>query len=121
MFLDSYTLLDSRLRGNDRLFTKPSRVNELEKAVFSRKRTGAEPEETRDHMNNLIDYANAPVIVWNPDKKITLFSHAFEYLTDYYAADEVTGQNIHLLFPEEKCRKDRKDQCSNKVPSVARY
>ena len=35
-------------------------------------------EEARNYLENLIAYANAPIIVWNPDFKITRFNHAFE-------------------------------------------
>ncbi len=57
--------------------------------------------ETRDYLKNLIDHANAPIIVWDREERITLFNHAFERLTGY-AADEVIGKEVRMLFPEEK-------------------
>ena len=54
---------------------------------------------TRDYLENLLEYANAPVIVWDTGKKITLFNKAFERLTGY-SADMVIGQNLDMLFPE---------------------
>ena len=55
--------------------------------------------ETRDYLDSLIRYANAPIIVWDPEFRITRFNHAFEHLTGY-TADEVIGQELPMLFPE---------------------
>ncbi|MCK4255976.1 PAS domain-containing protein, partial [candidate division WOR-3 bacterium] len=56
--------------------------------------------ETSDHLNNLIRYTNAPIIVWNPDKKITIFNEAFEEMSGRSEA-EMVGQLLDVLFPEE--------------------
>ena len=56
--------------------------------------------ETKDYLENLIDYANAPIIVWDPSFKITRFNHAFERLTGLRAA-EALGEQLDTLFPEE--------------------
>jgi PAS domain S-box-containing protein len=56
--------------------------------------------ETRDYLDNLFNYANAPIIVWNPDFEITRFNHAFERLTGR-SADEVIGQKLDILFPDD--------------------
>jgi PAS domain S-box-containing protein len=56
--------------------------------------------ETRDYLDNLFNYANAPIIVWNPDFKITRFNHAFERLTGR-SANEVIGQELDILFPDD--------------------
>jgi len=37
----------------------------------------AELRETADYLQNLIDHANAPIVVWNPAFEITRFNHAF--------------------------------------------
>gem|GEM_PF-1496856 len=55
--------------------------------------------ETRDYLDSLIHYSNAPLIVWDPAFRITRFNHAFEHLTGY-TAGEVIGQELHMLFPE---------------------
>ena len=34
-----------------------------------------------EYLNILISYANAPIIVWDPDYTITRINHAFEMLT----------------------------------------
>jgi len=55
--------------------------------------------ETRDYLDKLITYANAPIIVWDPDFRITRFNKAFEQLTGY-AYGEVIGKELRMLFPE---------------------
>ncbi len=55
--------------------------------------------ETRDYLDSLIRYANAPIIVWNREGKISLFNTAFERLTGY-RADEVIGKPLDILFGE---------------------
>ncbi|MHB8780520.1 MAG: PAS domain-containing protein [Candidatus Geothermincolia bacterium] len=57
-----------------------------------------ELRDTRDFLDNLLRYANAPVIVWDPNFHITRFNQAFERLTGRNA-DEVVGKHLDLLFP----------------------
>ncbi|MDP3396899.1 MAG: PAS domain S-box protein, partial [Methanoregula sp.] len=56
--------------------------------------------ETTEYLQNLFDYANAPIIVWDPEYVITRFNHAFEDLT-LISEQEVIGQKLDILFPEE--------------------
>lgn len=56
--------------------------------------------ETKDYLENLIQYANAPIITWTSDFRITEFNHAFESLTGM-ARDEVIGQSLPILFPDD--------------------
>jgi PAS domain S-box-containing protein len=70
---------------------------ELETKVRERTR---ELQETRDYLDNLINSANAPIIVWNPEYKITRFNQAFERLTGR-TAEEVMGEKLDILFPDE--------------------
>ncbi|MCL5027080.1 MAG: PAS domain S-box protein [Chloroflexi bacterium] len=74
----------------------------IDNSWLYRERIEAEEElrKTSQYLENLFDYANAPIIVWDPDYKITRFNHAFEHLTEY-TADEVIGQKLHILFPVE--------------------
>ncbi|MCX6688254.1 MAG: PAS domain S-box protein, partial [Methanoregula sp.] len=55
--------------------------------------------ETKEYLDNLITYANAPIIVWDPQFRITLFNRAFEHLTGR-KAKEVIGKHLEVLLPE---------------------
>ena len=57
--------------------------------------------ETNQYLENLYNYANAPIIVWDTSLKITRFNQAFENLSGYIA-NEVIGKGIDILFPENK-------------------
>jgi PAS domain S-box-containing protein len=57
-------------------------------------------QTTRDYLEKLFNNANAPIIVWDQNFKITRFNRAFEHLTGY-AADKVIGQKLGILFPKE--------------------
>ena len=57
--------------------------------------------ETRDYLENLINYANAPIIVWDPEFRVTRFNHAFERLTGLKAED-VLGKKLDMLFPQDR-------------------
>jgi len=67
--------------------------------ITDHKRAEKELRRTKDYLENLINYANAPIIVWNPDTRIQLFNHAFEHLTGY-TSEEVEGKNLDMLFPK---------------------
>jgi PAS domain S-box-containing protein len=64
------------------------------------KRTEKELNSTKNYLENLINYANAPIIVWNPQTRIELFNGAFEHLTGY-SSEEVLGKKLSILFPKE--------------------
>jgi PAS domain S-box-containing protein len=68
--------------------------------ITERKKAEESLRETTNYLENLLDYANAPIIVWNSKFEITRFNHAFERLTGR-AADEVTGQKLDILFPDD--------------------
>ncbi|HWP96593.1 MAG TPA: PAS domain S-box protein [Syntrophomonadaceae bacterium] len=59
--------------------------------------------ETNAYLENLFNYANAPIIVWDPDYKIVRFNQAFERLTGY-TSNEVLGKSLEILFPRENKR-----------------
>ena len=69
--------------------------------ITERKNAEVDLQETRDYLNNLLNYANAPIIVWDPSFHITQFNHAFEYLTGR-SAGEIIGKSLDILFPEEQ-------------------
>ncbi len=66
--------------------------------ITERKKAEKLLNETNSYLENLINYANAPIIVWDPQFRITRFNHAFESLTGRSEA-EVRGQSLEILFP----------------------
>jgi len=77
--------------------------------ITKRKQSEEALRETRNYLDNLIDYANAPIITWDTEYRITRFNHAFERLTGY-TAEEVSGRELFILFPETSC-----DESLNKI------
>ena len=75
------------------------KVKKLQDEVIELKRTAKALHGSYDYLENLFNYANAPMIVWNPKGRITRFNHAFENMTGI-TAEEVIGQKLDLLFPE---------------------
>ncbi|MGD0953262.1 MAG: PAS domain S-box protein [Methanotrichaceae archaeon] len=67
--------------------------------ITDQKRSEEAFRETRDYLENLLDHANAPIIVWNTSLNITRFNRAFERLTGLEAQD-VLGKSLEVLFPE---------------------
>ena len=54
--------------------------------------------EKNEYLENLIDYANAPIIVWNKEYQIIRFNKAFESLTGRNEKF-VIGKSLEILFP----------------------
>ena len=73
----------------------------LARDITQRKREEAQLAETSSYLENLFKYANAPIIVWDPDLTITRFNPAFEKLTGLLAED-VVGKHLQMLFPAEQ-------------------
>jgi PAS domain S-box-containing protein len=70
---------------------------EIARNITDRKKAEEVLRETRDYLENLINHASAPIIVWDLEFRITRFNNAFERLTGY-AGDEVIGQEFSMLF-----------------------
>ena len=68
--------------------------------ITERKLAEKELFDTKNYLENLIDNANAPIIVWDQQNKIRLFNHAFERLTGY-SSSEVAGKKLDKLFPKD--------------------
>lgn len=68
--------------------------------ITEQKKAEEQLRETRDYLENLLDYANAPIIVWDKDFKIIRFNHAFERLTGY-TSKAMIGKKLDILFPAE--------------------
>jgi len=77
--------------------------------ITERKKTEERLRQTRDYLDNLITYANAPIIVWDPELNITRFNHAFERLTGR-SAGEVLGKKVGILIPA-----DERDEALKKI------
>lgn len=54
--------------------------------------------EKNEYLENLLDYANAPIIVWNKEYQIIRFNKAFESLTGRNEK-YVIGKSLEILFP----------------------
>jgi len=99
---------ESKLGGDFLVSTTPLRDEEgrmigsvhVARDITQRKRIEEALRETSEYLQNLIDYANAPIIVWDPSFRITRFNHAFERLTGRRAAD-VAGRELSILFAPE--------------------
>ncbi len=96
-------------KGEEALKRKNEDLNALnEEIIASREelqrsnddliRSEEELRKTSQYLENLIDYANAPIVVWDPNFVITRFNHAFEELTGR-TAREIVGQRPEVLFP----------------------
>ena len=59
-----------------------------------------EQREMNEYLGNLLDCANAPIIVWDTHFKITRFNRAFESLTGRIEND-VIGRTPEILFPTD--------------------
>lgn len=107
-------VLDTGLRqvieveGKERIFaldfvpvTSAEYVNIYGNDITERKQIEENLRQTRDYLDNLFSYANAPIIVWDPQLKVTRFNHAFERLTGR-SADEMLGDKVDVLFPADQ-------------------
>ena len=66
-----------------------------------RKRAEEELRETRDYLENLLSFANTPIMVWDNNLRITRFNLAFERMTNYTMYD-VVGKHPEILFSDDK-------------------
>jgi PAS domain S-box-containing protein len=80
--------------------TGPDRFMAVFLDISRSKATEAELHESNTYLNNLFDHANAPIITWDPDQRISRFNHAFERLTGHAQA-AVLGQPLDILFPAD--------------------
>jgi len=65
--------------------------------ITERKQTEEKLRKTKNYLSNLLDYANAPIIVWDNKKRITLFNNAFESFTGH-KKESVLGRKVAVLF-----------------------
>lgn len=74
--------------------------NSIKAKITERRQAEEALRENKEYLENLINYANAPIIVWDPQFRITRFNHAFESLTGR-TADKVIGESLEILFPSD--------------------
>jgi PAS domain S-box-containing protein len=79
---------------------QPIRMVGIQSDITDSKRNQESLQETRDYLENLLNFANAPIIVWDTEQHITKFNHAFERITGR-AAKDVIGMHLSFLFPEK--------------------
>ena len=69
---------------------------------FREKAVAAEAiRETKEYLENLINHANAPIIVWDAEGRITRFNHAFEEIAGRQAG-QVLGKGLDCLFADDQ-------------------
>jgi PAS domain S-box-containing protein/putative nucleotidyltransferase with HDIG domain len=66
--------------------------------ITERKRSEAALRQANEYLDNLFDRASAPIIVWDPQFRITRFNQAFERLAGRTASTMI-GQSFEILFP----------------------
>jgi PAS domain S-box-containing protein len=93
-------------------------INGLVFDITERKQTEEELRNANSYLENLINYANAPIIVWDPQFRITRFNHAFENLTGLKESD-VLGKSIEILFAA--AAKDNSMELIRKTQSGERW
>ena len=92
-------------------YTNPTAFAEKDKEVLEiishqislsieRKNNEEELNSTKKYLENLINHANAPIIVWNSNFEIQIFNKAFERLTGY-VSNKIIGHTLEFLFPLE--------------------
>lgn len=69
--------------------------------ITERKQSEDALREAHEFLENLLDCANAPIIVWDDQFKITRFNRAFERITGR-SSSEVLGLGLDFIFPPEK-------------------
>jgi PAS domain S-box-containing protein len=93
----TFNVLHTPIRDND---GRVIGAGEVSYDVTRQIQTEDELRKTSQYLENLITYANAPIIVWDPEFRITRFNRAFERLTGR-TAQEVIGQTPDILIPEK--------------------
>jgi PAS domain S-box-containing protein len=89
-------------------FQNKEKIKRLEELTIANEEKGKRAEEliiankerqmANEYLENLLNYANAPIIVWNNQYKITRFNKAFESITGRIEKN-VIGKSLKILFP----------------------
>ncbi len=81
-------------------FQNEEKAKRAAEMVIARKEIAYQEEllVANSYLENLIDNANAPIIIWDPQFRISRFNHAFELLTGLSEVEAI-GQPLEILFP----------------------
>jgi PAS domain S-box-containing protein len=106
--------IQTRFKGERILHTKkipivdekgvPRYLLGISEDITERKKGEDALRETKDYLENLIRYANVPIVSWNPELMITEFNRAFTHLSGM-TREEVIGQPLDIIFPETTRKK----------------
>ena len=80
---------------------KPVSILGQGRDISQRRQVQEELRQAKDYLENLLEHANAPIIVWDPKLRITRFNRAFESLTGL-KSEYVMGKQLSILFPSDK-------------------
>jgi PAS domain S-box-containing protein len=56
--------------------------------------------QATSYLNDVFRHVNAPIVVWDRERKITIFNEAFARMSGHTEPD-IIGQPLAMLFPEE--------------------
>ena len=76
---------------------KPVSILAVARDITERRQVQEELRQARDYLENLLEHANAPIIVWDTNLRITRFNRAFEYLTGL-KSEYAVGKQLDILF-----------------------
>jgi PAS domain S-box-containing protein len=92
----SFSLLEKRVRDRTADLAEANAL--LRTRIVERIQAEEALRETSEYLEKLITHANAPIIVWDREFRITRFNHAAEILTGR-TAEDVIDQRIEVIFP----------------------
>ena len=87
-------------KGDDAELLFVDLSHKIRQAV-SRRRAEEALRETNAYLNNLFDYANAPIMTWDPGFHITRVNHAFVHMTGK-SQEEMPVSYTHLTLPTNR-------------------
>ena len=83
--------------------------------ITERRKAEESLRETRDYLDNLLNHASAPIVVWDTDIRIVRFNRAFQRLTGL-SEDEVLGRQLSLAIPRGNSGGIAETDSSDPVP-----
>lgn len=90
--IHSIAIIEKDEEGN------PFKIRGVIQDITNLKKNEAALRETNDYLENLINLANVPIIVWDSEFRITRLNRACEILTGR-KKEETIGHTLEILFP----------------------